>query len=319
MERNYSLKKIESRINAKTALDKFVKVVFSLLALICASIIVVIVAFIFIRGIKPFINKSLIDGDYYKINFWKFIFGNEWYIHPNIYSVGFIIINTLYVTFLSLIIAIPVSILSALFICKIAPKPLSKILNSVIELLTSIPSIIYGIFGLGVITQFVKNLSNFFNYQSAGGVSILATSLVLAIMIIPTITMISITSINAVKDDYIKGSLALGASKTYTNFHVVLTSAKSGIFSGIILGVGRALGEATAVSMVAGNVYQGPTFNLFDPTRTLTSTMLQGFSETSGIDYDIKFSVGIVLIIVILVTNLILNLIKKKIGVKNGK
>ena len=133
-------------------------------------------------------------------------------------------------------------------------------------------------------------------------------------MIIPTITLISITSIKSVKEDYIKGSLALGASPTQTNFKVVLTSAKSGIFSGIILGVGRALGEATAVTMVAGNATSGPTFNLFDITRTLTSTMLANIKETSGLSYDIRFSVGIFLILIILVTNLILNFIRKRIG-----
>ncbi len=122
------------------------------------------------------------------------------------------------------------------------------------------------------------------------------------------------SALNVENDDLIKGSLALGASQTQTNFKLVLTSAKSGIFSGIILGVGRALGEATAVSMVAGNADVGPTFNLFDTTRTLTTTMLQGFQETTGLNYDIRFSVGVVLIVIILGTNIILNIAKKKIG-----
>ena len=158
-----------------------------------------------------------------------------------------------------------------------------------------------------------------FGFQSAGGLSGLAASIVLAMMIIPTITMISVTSINAVKEDQILGSLALGCSKTETNFKVVLRSAKSGIFSGIILGVGRALGEATAVSMVIGNAGMGPNFNLFDISRTLTSTMMLGMHETSGLDYDIRFSVGVMLIVIILITNLLLNLVKRKIGENNGK
>ena len=108
--------------------------------------------------------------------------------------------------------------------------------------------------------------------------------------------------------------MALGATKTQTNFKVVLTSAKSGIFAGAILGLGRAFGEATAVSMVAGNKLYGPTFNLFDITRTLTSTMLAGLKETSGLDYDIRFSVGIVLLVVIFVSNFILNKVKDKVG-----
>ena len=110
------------------------------------------------------------------------------------------------------------------------------------------------------------------------------------------------------------GSLALGASPTQTNFKVVLVSAKSGIFAGLILGLGRAFGEATAVSMVAGNKMYGPTTNLFDITRTLTSTMLAGLKETTGLDYDIRFSVGIVLMILILFTNFLINKVIARIG-----
>lgn len=314
MESNNQVKISQNKIKNKTTLDQIVKVVFTLIALICASVIVVVVIFILFEGIKPFATTYLINDKQYTINFWNFLVGLSWEAKPYEYGVGFIIINTLYVTFLSLLIAIPISVLTALFIVRIAPKKIGTVLNYVIELLASIPSIIYGVFGAGIITQLVKNLASLFHYQSAGGVSTLATVLVLAIMIIPTITMISITSIKAVKEDFIKGSLALGASKTQTNFKVVLTSAKSGIFSGIILGVGRALGEATAVTMVAGNANYGPTFNLFDITRTLTSTMLANMQETSGLSYDIRFSVGVILIIIILITNLLLNFIKQKVG-----
>lgn len=290
------------------------KVVFHAIGILCASTIVIAIIFITIRGVRPFLSSYPIDGENYRVSFWKFLWGNEWYRYPNMYGVGYIIVNTFYVTFISLLFAIPVSILTALCIAKMAPKKIRKIMQSMIELLASIPSVIYGVFGSGVITQVVKKVADLFHYQSAGGVSTLAASFVLAIMILPTITMLSLTSILAVKEEHILGSLALGASKTYTYFHVVLPSAKSGIFSGIILGVGRALGEATAVSMVAGNAGKGPTLSLFDPTNTLTSTMLQGFQETSGLDYDIKFSVGIVLMALILLTNLLLNLAKRKIG-----
>ena len=314
MESTNKIEISKNKIKNKTTLDKIVKVAFTFIAMICASVIIVIVAFIFIEGLKPFFTNYEINGINYRPSFFPFVFGLSWEASPYQYGIGFIIINTLYVTLCSLLIAVPISVLTALLIVRIAPKFLSKTINYVIELLASIPSIIYGIFGAGVITNIVKNLANLFNYQSAGGVSTLATIIVLAMMIIPTITLISITSIKTVKADYIKGSLALGASSTQTNFKVVLTSAKSGIFSGIILGVGRALGEATAVTMVAGNATSGPTFNLFDITRTLTSTMLANIKETSGLSYDIRFSVGIFLILIILVTNLILNFIRKRIG-----
>ena len=228
-------------------------------------------------------------------------------------------INTVYVVFLAALLAVPVSIFTALFIAKMTPKPISGFFQTVIELLSAIPSIVFGVFGLGVITKVVQNIEKWkilstFNFQSAGGISNLATILVLAIMIMPTITILSITAIKAVRKDLEQNSLALGATKMQTLFKVTLVDAKSGIFAAIILGIGRALGEATAVSMVAGNSGGGPNLGLFDTTRTLTSTMLLGLKETTGLDYDIRFSVGVILIVLIILTNLLLNLAKKKIG-----
>ncbi len=314
MEKNVNLKKIKR----KTIIDKLIRYLFMAVAILCACIIVFLACFILIKGITPFIKSYQIDGQTYQVNFFDFLTGFTWKSGVGDYGVGYIIIDTILVTLLSLVIAVPISILSALFISKIAPKGIAKVLNSVIELLSSIPSVIYGLFGVGVITTFVKKLSEMIGYQSAGGMSMLSASIVLAIMILPTITLLSITALNTVNNSLINGSLALGASKTQTNFKVVLTSAKSGIFSGIILGVGRALGEATAVSLVCGNAGSGPTFNPFDITKTLTSTMLQGINETSGLDYDIRFSVGIILIVIIFLTNFGLNVIKNRIGKKNG-
>ncbi len=308
------LEKNIDKINRKTRIDKIVRNIFLGITIISSSIIVIIVLFIFLKGISPFIKDYQIQGQNYRVNLGNFLFGTTWFKNPNIYGAGFIIINTIYIVFLSLFIAVPIAVLTALFVSKIAPKSVGNIITYVIDILASIPSIIYGLFGVGVITKFVERISLLFNFQSAGGISTLSTVLVLSIMIIPTITMISLTSINAVRQDLINGSLALGASHTQTNFKVVLSSAKSGIFSGIILGVGRALGEATAVSMVAGNNGSGPIFNLFNTTRTLTSTMLLGLKETTGLDYDIRFSVGILLIIIILVSNILLNIVKRKIG-----
>jgi phosphate transport system permease protein len=195
-------------------------------------------------------------------------------------------------------ISMPIGVLTALFIAKVAPKKIAEFLRTTVELLASIPSIVYGLFGSGVILVFVYNLSEAFGVQSKGGNSVLATVLVLALMTLPTITAISEVSIRSVGKDIELGSL----------------SAKSGIFASAILGIGRALGEATAVSLVAGNAKSGPTLGIFDITSTLTSTMLEGLKETTGIDYDIRFSVGIVLMVVILLTNLSLNFVKKKVG-----
>ncbi|MDD4212197.1 MAG: phosphate ABC transporter permease subunit PstC [Bacilli bacterium] len=300
--------------SVKQQIDRSAQMAFFSIAVICASMIIVIVGFIFLKGIFPFISMYPIGGEEYKVNIGSFFFSNTWFVAPNNYGVGFIIINTLYIMLLSLIIAVPVSVITALYIVRIAPKVLKSVLSYVIELLASIPSIIYGVFGMGVITALVRRIASSFGYQSAGGISILATVLVLATMVLPTITLVAMNSIHSVRKDIIEGSLALGVSPMETNFKVVLSSSKNGIFSGIIFGAGRALGEATAISMVIGNNGSGPTFNLFDTSRTLTSTILLGIKETSGLDYDIRFSVGIVLVIMVLLINFILNTIKRKIG-----
>ena len=295
----------------KNVIDKISKAIFLLITVICASVIFVVIGIILYKGISPFLKTYMVDNLKTRVNLLDFLTGLTWEKGSLDYGVLFILINTLYITFLSLLISVPISVLSALFIVRIAPRWLSKILISVTELLSSVPSIIYGLFGAGIITVLVNNLANIFNYQTAGGLSTLATVIVLSMMIMPTITTVSITAIKAVKKEYIDSSLALGASKTQTNFKVVLTSAKSGIISGIVLGIGRALGEATAVSMVCGNALSGPTFNLFEITRTLTSTMLSGLNESTGLKYDIRFSIAIVLLILIIIVNLILNKVKK--------
>lgn len=290
--------------------DKFMKFLFMLAALISSSAIAVIIIFISIKGISPFLPGY----EYGQQDFISFLTGNLWRKDQGIYGVGFIIINTLISSFGALLISFPLSVLTALFIAKIAPKKIAEVMTTVVELLASIPSVVYGVFASGTITVMVSSIASSFGRTTAGGSSLLAVILLLAIMIFPTITSLSITAIKSVDRDVELGSLALGATKTQTNFKVVLTSAKSGIFAGAILGIGRAFGEATAVAMVAGNKMFGPTFDLFDITRTLTTTMLAGLKETTGLDYDIRFSAGLVLMAVILLSNLLLNLMKKKVG-----
>lgn len=295
--------------------DQSVKVVLQALAILSASFIFVIAGVILVKGITPFITNN---GGLGAVPLIPFLTGDTWLIGPtfqsNLYSVGFIIIQTIYVVFLSLLISFPVGVLTALFIAKIAPKKLAELLRTVVEMLASIPSIIYGLFGAGVILQIVYNFSALLGYQSKGGNSVLSTVIILALMTIPTITTVSEVAIRSVDKTLIHGSLALGASPTQTNFKVVLAAAKSGIFTSAILGVGRALGEATAISLVSGGRRSGLSFHLLDTTSTLTTTMLEGMKESAGLDYDIRFSVGIVLMVVILLTNFTLNFIKRKVG-----
>jgi phosphate transport system permease protein len=303
------------QIQVKKIVDNVVEKTLFFTALLSASFIIVVIFVIFERGISPFISNN--DG-LGQVNLLNFLTGIVYLDGPtfasNAYGIGYLIISTLYIAFLSLGIAMPISIFSALFIAKIAPRWFASILRSVIEILASIPSIVYGLFGAGVILDLVYQLSVIVGVQSSAGFSVLSTVIVLAIMIIPTMTVITEVAIRSVQKELIQGSLALGASQTQTHFKVVLAAAKSGIFTAAILGVGRALGEATAVSLVAGSRRSGISFELFETTATLTSTMLLGMKETVGLDYTIRFSIGLVLMVVILLTNVILNFIKSKVG-----
>jgi len=314
-------KKLQFRSTSKgKTTDKIAKIVFMSAALLSASFIFVIAGIVLVRGVIPFTTDNLGIG---RVSLFSFLTGDVWLIGEtfasNLYSIGFIIISTLFITLLSLAISFPVGVLTALFIAKIAPKPLAKVLRTVIETLASIPSIVFGLFGAGVILKIVYDFSALIGYQSKGGNSILSVVIVLALMTIPTITTISEVAIRSVDQTIEHGSLALGASKTQTNFKVILSSAKSGIFTAAILGIGRSLGEATAVSLVAGGRRAGISFDILDTTSTLTTIMLEGLKETTGIDYDIRFSVGLVLMVVILLTNLLLNAIKRRVGVVNVK
>ncbi len=300
----------KAQINAKA--DRIVHYLLFFIAFLASVSILFVIVFIFIKGIKPFVSEYEIQGEKYRVNFFSFLFGNTWLKGNADYSIGFIIVNTIYISLLTMLLTAPISIFTALVIVRMTPKPISATLNTIIEILASIPSVIYGMFGLGLVTGWAKNLSDLFHYQSAGGLSTFTVVLVLTMMSVPTVTMLSITSLKAVNSNLEKGSLALGASRSETNFKVILPAAKSGIFSGLILGLSRALGEATAVSMVAGNRLSGPSFNIFSTTRTLTSTMLSGISEASGLNYDIRFSVGIMLIFIIIFFNLLLRFFKKR-------
>jgi len=314
----------QKKIDRKNRIDALTRYLFTASAVLSASFIVLIIVFIAFRGLSPFF--STYEGFNFQqgtvelepVNFIRFIFGNQWLDGTlglsTLYGIGFAVINTLIVVIFAIMLSVPVSVFTALFIAKVAPPVLANIMRTVVELLASIPSIIYGVFGLGVITRFVVFISDIFNYQTAGGLSLLSTVIVLSIMILPTITAIAETSIRSVDKTMIEGSLALGASDIQTYMKVVLVAAKSGIFAGIILGVGRALGEATAVALVSGNRFSGIELNPLGTTATLTSRMLLGIKETTGIDYDIRFSVGLVLMAVIIITNLSLNFVMRKFG-----
>lgn len=310
---------MKSQKSSLSKTDALVNVGLTALALLASSFIIMIVFFITIRGILPFLTNNNGLG---RVSVLRFLTNNTWlegtYFFSTLYGAGFLIVNTLYIAFLTVLMSFPIGVLTALFIAKVAPKPIAAIMRTIVELLASIPSIVFGLVGVGLFLPIIYNLARTFGFSSPGGSGVLATVIVLSIMSIPTITAIAEVSIRQVDQSMEHASLALGASKTQTNFKITLLAAKSGIFSGAILAVGRSLGEATAVALVSGNARSGPSFGLFETTATITSTLLQGLKETIGIDYDIRFALGILLMIVILMTNFFLNFIKKKVGNIHG-
>ena len=291
----------------KELLDKVAKLLFLLLAILCASFVIFIACFIAWKGIYPFFhNYSLESGMVIRQDVGLF-FSNPRWLYDGTGGMLFLLFTTLFTTLLSLVISVPTSVFTA----HIAPKWLKSILQSAIDLLASIPSVIYGLFGVGVICPAVAALRP----DTFGGRSILSGIIVLALMSIPTMTTLSMNAMEAVDKRLINSSIALGASSAQTNFKIVIGSSASGIFAGMILGIGRALGEATAIQMVIGNNSLGTSFyNVFTPGNTLTSAMLSGIGEAAGIGYDVRFSLGLVLIVVILLTSMILTAIKRKLN-----
>jgi phosphate transport system permease protein len=300
-------------------IDTIIGGLLMILALVASSFIVIIAAFITIRGILPFISDNSGLGS---VNVLQFLTDTVWLrgetFLSTAYGAGFVIINTLYIAFLTVLLSFPIGVLTALFIAKVAPRPIAATMRTVIELLASIPSIVFGLVGVGLFLPVIYQIARSLGYSSGGGSSVLATVFVLSLMSIPTITAVAEVSIRQVDESLEQASLALGASPTQTRFKITLLAAKSGIFSGAILAVGRSLGEATAVALVSGNARSGPSFGLFETTATITSTLLQGLKETTGIDYDIRFSLGILLMVVILTTNFALNYVKRKVGNIHG-
>lgn len=308
-----------SHTNRKSNVDKLVKAIFFGLAFLSVLIVLATLVYLLYSGLLPFFKSFPLreTGEQAKLHFWKFISGTS-FASPY-FGIGWLIVNTIYMTLLSLVITIPTGILTALFITRVASKFLGSIINTIITVLSGIPSVIIGVFAMGVLKPLVRDFASSIGYQTAGGKATLTAVLVLAIMSLPTIISMTVTAIKAVDNKLIMASLALGASKTQTNFKIVLTAAQSGIFASIILGMGRAIGEATAVQMVIG-ASSGPSFSLFRDTASLTTKMLEGINELSrtSLDYNARFTVGLILMVVILFSNLCLNACRNYIYRKNN-
>lgn len=271
------------------------KLVFMLAACISILAVVFICLFLFASGMPAMLDIGVAD----------FLTGTRWKPLNNIFGVLPMIVGSVYVTAGAIIVGVPIGILTAIFMARFCPSRLYKILKPAIDLMAGIPSIVYGFFGLVVLVPMVRNLFG------GSGKNILTASIMLGIMILPTIISTTETSLRAVPNSYYEGSLALGATHERSVFAVMVPAAKSGITSGIILGVGRAIGETMAVTMVAGNQAVMPG-SLLDGVRTLTANIVLEMGYAADLHREALFATAVVLFVFIMIINTSFSLLRKE-------
>lgn len=248
-----------------------------------------------------------------EIGLFKFLFGTKWNPSKQVYGILPLILSSIFGAAGAIIVGVPIGILAAVFLSEVSSKKIASLIRPVVELLAGIPSVIYGFFGMLVIVPLIRNL--FFGLTTLDGKpiigdSLLAVIIVLAIMVLPTIISTAETSLRAVPISYREASLGLGATPTQTIFKVTVPAAKSGILSGVVLGVGRAIGETMAVIMVAGNIANMP--ELLGSVRLLTTGIAIDMAYSSGLFRQALFGIGLVLFVFIMIVNISFMLISKR-------
>lgn len=240
-----------------------------------------------------------------KIGVWEFLSGTRWRPGNDIYGILPMILGSLYVTAGALLIGAPAGLLTAVYLSRFASPRMTRILRPAVSLLAGIPSVVYGFWGVTTIVPLIRR------YFGGSGSSLLAAALLLGIMILPTIIAVSEAALNAAPRSYYEGALALGATHERAVFSVVLRAARSGVIAAMILGVGRAVGEAMAVMMVAGNRAVIPT-SLFRGVRTLTSNIVMEMGYAADLHREALIATGVVLFAFILIVNLTFSLLRRR-------
>lgn len=280
----------------KNIKEKVMKLLFFLTALVSIAAVILICIFLFASGI-PAIKE---------IGVFKFLLGTSWKPANNLYGILPMIVGSFYVTAGALIIGVPIGILTAVFMARFAPRSIYAPLKAAVNLMAGIPSVVYGFLGLVVLVPFIREAFG------GRGMSVLTASVLLGLMILPTIISVSETSIRAVPESYYEGGLALGASHERSVFFTVLPAAKSGIFAGVVLGIGRAVGETMAVMMVAGNQAVIPD-NMLSGVRTLTTNIVLEMGYSTDLHREALIGTAVVLFVFILIINLSLSLFKRRV------
>ena len=281
----------------KQTMEDVVHGVFLLLGLVTVGCVLLITVYLILSGL-PAITK---------IGLGKFLFGSEWAstaADPK-YGILPFILTSVYGTCGAILLGVPVGFLTAVFLSKMAPKKLRSVMESAVSLLAGIPSVVYGLVGMLVLVPGIRKL-----FHVPDGASLLAAMVVLAIMILPSIIKVSVNALDAVPKEYEDASLALGATPVETWFRVSAPAARSGIAAAVMLGVGRAIGEAMAVMMVSGNAPNMP--SLFESVRFLTTAVASEMSYASGLQRQALFSIALVLYLFIMLINAALNFFLKR-------
>ena len=283
----------------KQALERVIHGVFLLLGLVTVGCVLLITIYLIVSGI-PAIRK---------IGLVPFLFGKVWAstskTNPQ-YGILPFILTSVYGTAGAIVLGVPIGFFTAVYLAKLAPPRLKSVLSSAVSLLSGIPSVVYGLVGMLVLVPGIRKL-----FQIPDGASLLAAIIVLAIMILPSIIKVSVTALEAVPREYEDASLALGATPVETYLRVSVPAARSGIAAAVVLGVGRAIGEAMAVMMVSGNAPNLPT-SLFESVRFLTTAVASEMSYSSGLQQQALFSIALVLFLFILLINATLNFFLKR-------
>lgn len=276
------------------AVKEFImKIIFLLSALVSIVAVALICIFLFKNGLSAILEIGPME----------FLSGTKWAPKQELFGVLPMIVGSVYVTGGAIIVGVPIGLLTAIFMAKFCPQRLYKILKPAIELLAGIPSIVYGFFGLVVIVPMIRDIFG------GSGKGVLTASILLGIMILPTIIGVAESAIRAVPESYYEGALALGATAERSVFTAVLPAAKSGIFAGVILGIGRAIGETMAVVMIAGNQTVIPE-KITSGVRTLTANVVLEMGYATGLHREALIATAVVLFVFILIINLSFSILK---------
>jgi phosphate transport system permease protein len=301
----YSIKGVA---HSKMGMERFMKAVFITTAIFGVAAVFAITIYMFINGTPAFAEIGIKD----------LLFGTIWEptnkIEPQ-FGIFYVILTSIVGTFAAVLIGVPIGLFAAIFLAEVAPKPLVKIVQPAVELLAAIPSVIYGLLGLVILNPIMYKWEKILfageeGHQFTGGANLLSAIIVLAIMILPTVINVSQSSIQSVQKDLKASSFALGASHIQTIFKVLLPAANSGIISGVVLGIGRAMGEAMAITLVSGSSVNIPL--PFNSVRFLTTAIVSEMGYASGLHRQVLFSVGLVLFVFIMAINFLLSKVLKK-------